>query len=119
MNIDYNLSNDFRMALNTELNSLVDKAMLDYEETESFHAHLETAVQGYLNDMVPIYNHPADDKTPLKLYLSPMETNAKRYIDLEELLSEAFEYDDVEHLAYLLSRLETMADMVRNFIEEN
>jgi hypothetical protein len=106
-----------RRALEKEIHRLsLANSQADFASRE-FCERFDHCIQKELDQMTPFFCYKSTDDT-LKLYLSPPDSEVVRKIDLEDVLSIEFSESDPEHLVFILDRLSTMVDQIKNRLKE-
>jgi len=107
------LSEAFESALDAEIERLRDEELEKYLDSMEFSDRLDKMVQGEIDRIDPCISYPESPESELMILLIIDDSNARRKINIEELLLDEIEENDQERLAHTLSRLEKMVEMVK------
>jgi hypothetical protein len=111
-------SKEFDAALESELDRLVKEKIAEYGESQEFYERLDKSVQDEMNKIDPFIAFQSSGET-LRLYLSPPNSDAVRYVDIEQAIDKDIAEGDAETLQFVLARLELMASKVREAVSHN
>ena len=111
-------SREFDAALELELDRLVKERIAEYEESQAFYDRLDKAVQEEMNKIDPFIAFQSSGET-LRLYLSPPDSDAVRYADIEQAIANDIAEGDADTLQFILARLELMTSKVREAVSHN
>jgi hypothetical protein len=112
------LSSDFNNAIESEVERLMEERYAEYEESAEFYSRLDKAVQDELDKIVPFISYKSEGAA-LRIYMSPPESEASRYVDIEQAIDRAISESPPEELRFVLDRLEAMAGKVRDALSQS
>lgn len=111
------ISIEFEKALEAELDRLLAKRIEEYCETNEFYERLDKAVKDEISTCNPFFSWEAGG--PLRLFMSPRDSDVEGYIDIEKVMAEELANGDNENWHYILGRLEDMAQKLRDALSRN
>lgn len=119
----FTFSEEFDAAFDAEIKRIENETRAYYVESPEFYEQLDKAVQLQLDSIHPSFSEDRPSGQRLRLRLSPPESDVIRHVDIEKALendiSYALDNENVDHLKYVLARLELMTEKVRGALSHN